>query len=198
MPAGRAGSHERRANVAQPQRKGALVMYRSILISAAAIAWMAGSVSAQASCGAQLGSKAGVIVPHIKVSPNEAAPFGKSSIVGMWTNSIIVGGNVVATSISTWHNDGTEYDNIDAPPIGGNVCQGVWESKGRSVEEHHFGWTFDQNSNPSGYFTLVQNVKVSRDGMSYTGPFDQKYYDVNGNLLTEVTGTMSAERFTGE
>ena len=175
-------------------------MYRTILISAAAIALMAGSVSAQASCGAQLGSKAGVIgkIPHFQLSAAEAAPQGKGSIVGMWTNSIIVGGNVVATSISTWHSDGTEYDNIDAPPIEGNVCQGVWSAKGSKVEEHHFGWTFDQNSNPSGYFTLVQDVKLSKDGMSYAGPFDQKYYDVNGNLLTEVTGDMSAQRFTGD
>lgn len=176
-------------------------MYRSSLISAAAILWVTGSISAQASCGAPLGGKAGVIsgLPHIKVSRALAAPQGYGSIAGMWTNSIIVGGNVVATSIATWHSDGTEYDNIDAPPINGNVCQGVWESKGvGKVQEDHFGWTFDQNSNPSGYFTLVQTVKLSNRGMSYTGPFDQKFYDLNGNLLTEVTGTMSAQRFTGD
>lgn len=176
-------------------------MYRSILVSAAAIAWMAGSISAQASCGAPLGGKTGVLnsLPHVKVSRAEAAPMGYGSIVGMWTNSIIVNGTTVATSIATWHSDGTEYDNIDAPPINGNVCQGVWESKGTSkVEEHHFGWTFDQNSNPSGYFTLDQSPKLSHDGMSYTGPFDQKYYDLSGNLLTEVTGEMSAVRFTGD
>lgn len=176
-------------------------MYRSILVSAAAIAWMAGVASAQASCGAPLEGKAGVIaqIPHMNLSRAEVAPQGYGSIVGMWDNSIIVGGNVVASSISTWHSDGTEYDNIDAPPTTGNVCQGVWEAKGTSkVTEHHFGWTFDTNANPSGYFTLVQTVKLSRTGMSYSGPFDQKYYDMNGNLLTEVSGEMSAVRFTGE
>lgn len=176
-------------------------MYRSIFISAATIALMASSVSAQASCGAPFGAKAGVLnkLPHITVSRAAAAPLGYGSIVGMWTNSILVGGNVVATSISTWHSDGTEYDNIDAPPINGNVCQGVWESKGPGkVEEHHFGWTFDQNSNPSGYFTLDQTLKLGHKGMSYSGPFDQKFYDVNGNLVTEVTGEMSAARFTGQ
>jgi hypothetical protein len=176
-------------------------MYRSILFSAAAIVWVAGSVSAQASCGAPLGGKAGVVnkLPHMNVSRTEAAPNGYGSIVGMWTNSIIVGGNVVATSISTWHSDGTEYDNIDAPPINGNVCQGVWESRGvGKVQEHHFGWTFDQNSNPSGYFTLEQTLRLSDRGLSYGGPFDQKYYDNDGNLLNEVTGQMSAVRFTGQ
>jgi hypothetical protein len=178
-----------------------LVMYRSVLISAAAVALMAGSISAQASCGAPMNGQTGVVskLPHIKVSRALAAPMGYGSIVGMWTNSIIVGGNVVATSISTWHSDGTEYDNIDAPPINGNVCQGVWESRGPGrIEEHHFGWTFDQNSNPSGYFTLTQDLKLGNHGTTYSGPFDQKFYDVNGVLLTEVTGDMSAERFTGE
>src|SRR2546423_6093781 len=138
-------------------------MYRSILFSAAAVALMAGSVSAQAGCGAPLGGKGGVVnkFPHLQLSPSEAAPLGYGSIVGMWKNSIIVGDNVVATSIATWHSDGTEFDNVDAPPIFGNICQGVWESRGvGKVVEHHFGWTFDQNSNPSGYFTLVQTVKL--------------------------------------
>lgn len=68
-------------------------MYRSILFSAAAIALMAGSVSAQASCGASLWAKGGVLkqMPHIKMSPREAAPDGYGSIVGMWNNSVIVG-----------------------------------------------------------------------------------------------------------
>lgn len=176
-------------------------MYRSILFSAVAIAWMASGISAQASCGVPVGGKAGVVnkLPHIKLSPGEAAPRGYGSIVGMWKNSIMINGNTVATSIATWHDDGTEFDNVDAPPIVGNICQGVWHNDNvRKVTEHHFGWTFDSNSNPSGYFTLDQTVKLSRDGMSYSGPFDQKFYDNDGNLITEVTGDMSAERFTGE
>jgi hypothetical protein len=198
VPARLRGDSDRRSRATTT---GALVMYRSILLSAAAIVLMAGNMSAHASCGAPLSGNAGVVnkIPQIRLPRAEVAPHGYGSIVGMWTNSIIVSGNVVATSISTWHDDGTEYDNIDAPPINGNVCQGVWESKGTGrVEEHHFGWTFDQNSNPNGYFTLEQTVKLSRDGTAYTGPFDQKYYDSQGNLLTEVTGQMSAVRFTGQ
>jgi len=176
-------------------------MYRSILLSAAAIALMASNISAQASCGAPLGGKAGVIskMPHLKLSSSEAAPEGYGSIVGMWRNNWIIGGNVVVTSIATFHSDGTEFDNVDLPPTVGNICQGIWESKGvGKVVEHHFGWTFDQNANPTGYFTLEQTLKVSRDGMSYSGPFDQKYYDNDGNLLTEYNGEMQAERFTGQ
>ena len=176
-------------------------MHRSILLSAGAIALVAGSVSAQAGCGAPVGGKAGVLKspPQLKVSRLEAAPQGYGSIVGMWNNSIIVGGNVVASSVATWHSDGTEFDNLDAPPIQGNICQGVWASDNvRKVTEHHFGWLFDPSSNPAGYFTLVQSVKLSHDGLSYSGPFDQKFFDQNGNLVNEVTGTMSATRFTGQ
>lgn len=175
-------------------------MYRSLLVSAAAIALMAGSVSAQASCGAPLDGQAHAIgqLPHLSVSRAAAAPQGYGSIVGMWTNSIIVNGTTVATSISTWHSDGTEYDNIDAPPTTGNVCQGVWVSKGPGkVEENHFGWTFDSNANPTGYFTLVQTLKLGNHGTTYGGPFDQKYYNSDGVLQTEVVGEMSAVRFTG-
>jgi hypothetical protein len=111
---------------------------------------------------------------------------------------VIVGGNTVLTSIATWHADGTEFDNVDLPPTVGNICHGVWASDNvRRVTEHHIGWTFDNSGNPSGYFTLVQRVRLSRDGLSYQGPFDQKFYDTNGNLVNELSGTMSATRFTG-
>ena len=173
-------------------------MYRSIVLSAAAVALMAGSVSAQASCGAPLNGKGAVSkFPNIRLSRMEVAPQGLDSIVGLWKNSVIVGGNVVVNSIAAWHSDGTEFDNVDFPPTTGNICQGVWENKGRKVTEHHLGWTFDTSANPTGYFTLEQNVKLSKDGQSYSGPFDQKFYDTDGNLVNELTGEMSATRFTG-
>ena len=85
------------------------------------------------------------------------------------------------------------------PPIVGNICAGVWESRGiGKVVEHHIGWTFDGNGNPSGYFTLVQDLKLGNHGTTYSGPFDQKFYDNDGNLVNELTGDMSAERFTGQ
>src|SRR5689334_21699645 len=100
------------------QPTGALVMYRSIVFSAAAVALMVGSVSAQASCGAPANGKAGVVskFPNLKLSRMEVAPQGAASIVGLWKNSVIVGGNVVVNSIAAWHSDGTEFDNVDFPP----------------------------------------------------------------------------------
>ena len=170
-------------------------MYRSILLSAAAIALVAGTVSAQA-CGVPANGQA----TQIKLPPLKPAvhPSG-DSIVGFWQVSLIVNGNVVLHTMKSWHEDGTEYDNADLPPTVGNVCQGAWVSTGRrTVHNVHTGWTFDANSNPSGMFVETEDDKVARDGNSYSGPFDQKFSDVNGNLVNEISGTISATRVTAE
>ncbi len=176
-------------------------MYRSILLSIAAGALMASSISAQAACGPRPGGKQPPVqnLSHIKLPASEVAPLGYGSIVGLWVNSWLINDQVAFNSIAAWHSDGTEFDNVDLPPTEGNICQGVWESKGiGKVLEHHLGWWFDANGNPSGYFTLEQNIKMDRQGLTYSGPFDLKYYDNNGNLVNEVTGKMQAERFTGQ
>jgi hypothetical protein len=171
-------------------------MYRSIMLSAAAFVLVAGTVSAEAACGVPQSTQA----TQIKLPPLKLAtrPSG-DSIVGFWQVSLIVGGNVVLHTMKTWHEDGTEYDNADLPPTGGNVCEGVWASTGhRRVHNVHLGWTFDSNSNPSGMFVETEDDRVSRDGNSYTGPFDQKFYDTNGTLVNELSGTVSATRLTAE
>ena len=65
-----------------------------------------------------------------------------------------------------------------------------------SVRLHHVGWTFDSDGNLSGSFTLDEKDSVDSQGQSYEGSFDQKFYDVNGILLREVTGTLAATRIT--
>lgn len=171
-------------------------MHRSILISAAAVALMAGSVSAEAACGVPMGVRAA----QVKFPPLKPAtrPSG-ASIVGFWQVSLIVGGNVVLHTMKSWHSDGTEYDNADLPPTAGNVCQGVWRNTGRrSVHNVHLGWTFDASANPNGSFVEIEDDKVAKDGNSYGGPFDQKFYDSDGNLVNEISGTISATRVTAD
>jgi hypothetical protein len=171
-------------------------MYRSILLSAAAFVLVAGTVSAEAACGVPLAAQ----TTQIKLPPLKPAtrPSG-DSIVGFWQVSLIVGGQVVLHTMKTWHSDGTEFDNADLPPTAGNVCEGAWVSTGRrTVHNVHLGWTFDASSNPSGMFVETEDDKVARDGNSYTGPFDQKFYDVNGQLVNEISGSISATRVTAE
>lgn len=171
-------------------------MYRSILLSAAAFALAAGTVSAEAACGVP----AGVQVPSIKLPPLKFAtrPSGES-IVGTWQTSLIVGGNVILNTLIQWHDDGTEADNADLPPTMGNTCEGSWVRTGRrTVHRYHLGWTFDANSNPSGMFVLTEDNKVARDGNSYKGTFDQKFYDVDGNLVNEISGDVAAKRVSAD
>ena len=168
-------------------------MYRSILLSAAAIAWLAASPSAQA-CNLDL---TGAHVQWAPRLPFTRTPGNYHSIVGVWQASLTANGAVILNTIDTWNSDGTEFLSADKDPVEGNVCQGVWQKAGgRSVQLHHMGWTFDTSGNPSG--TLVDDTTVTLDkaGMTYSGTFDFKFYDVNGNLQKEVTGDTTATRVT--
>lgn len=171
-------------------------MYRSLLLSAAAVALAAGTVSAQAACGVPAGTHmAKVHLPPLKYA---TAPSG-DSIVGTWTTALTVGGSVILNTIIQWHSDGTEADNADLPPTAGNTCEGSWVSTGaRTVHRYHLGWTFDASSNPSGMFVLTEDNKLARDGNTYKGSFDQKFYDLDGNLVNEISGTVAAKRVAAD
>lgn len=171
-------------------------MYRSILLSVAALALVAGTASAEAACGVPSGAQTAVIkLPPLKTA---SRPSG-DSIVGTWQTALSVNGQVILNTLIQWHNDGTEFDNADLPPTAGNTCEGSWVSTGaRTVHRYHLGWTFDSSSNPSGMFVLTEDNKLAKDGNSYKGTFDQKFYDVNGTLVNEIQGDVSAKRVTAE
>ena len=50
----------------------------------------------------------------------------------------------------------------------------------------------------NGRILETQANTVSPDGSTYSGNFDQKFYDLNGNFLFEVTGTVTATRITAQ
>jgi hypothetical protein len=64
------------------------------------------------------------------------------------------------------------------------------------VQLFHTGWNFDASGQLTGYFKETQTITVSADRQSYDGTFDFKDYDLNGNQLDELTGTMHATRLT--
>lgn len=172
-------------------------MYRSILLSAAAIALMAGTISAQACDISAADFQPGAA--RIKLPHFAPAKTGLSydSVVGVWQVAYSVSGSVVLNTIDTWSSDGNEFLSADKNPILGNVCAGVWQSKGlRGVQLHHLGWTFDTTGTPTGTLVDDESVTLNRRGTSYTGAFDFKFYDTSGNLVKEVTGTSSAARVT--
>ncbi|MGH6890354.1 MAG: hypothetical protein ACREHF_14355 [Rhizomicrobium sp.] len=168
----------------------------SLVSAAAAVALVAGVASAQASCGDYTILKNSqqhfIRMPALpRISTMRP---GGSSIVGMWQISYTSGGNLVYQAIEQWHSDRTEWEFADIPVLSGNVCMGVWSSEGRRISLYHTGWTFDSSGNPYGTMQLTHKDKVARDGNSFSGTFDLKFFDGEGNLVSEVSGDDNGTR----
>ena len=115
-------------------------------------------------------------------------------IVGTWL--VTYTGGLAGEAFIQWHSDGTEWENIDYPILGGTICMGDWRGLGdRHVRRSHVGWLYT-NGNPSGYFTETGTDEVARDGASYKGNNDVKFYDLDGNMFAEATGTAVAKRIS--
>jgi hypothetical protein len=87
-------------------------------------------------------------LPEI-VSHGEWAPH--DSIVGTWKVAYSNGG----VAFIQWHQDGTEWENIDFPVLGGNLCMGSWKSENRwHYSRNHYGWVYTDGV-VSGYLNSV-------------------------------------------
>ena len=116
------------------------------------------------------------------------------NIVGTWHVIYTAGGSAFGEAFIQWHNDGTEWENINFPILGGNICMGSWKPIDKNrVTRNHIGWLYT-NGVLSGYFTETETDVVARDGNSYHGTNDQKVFDLEGNLVVEVPGTSTATR----
>jgi hypothetical protein len=118
------------------------------------------------------------------------------NIVGTWHVVYTAGGSPFGEAFIQWHNDGTEWENINFPVLGGNICMGSWKPVDKNrVTRNHIGW-FYTNGTLAGYFTETETDIVAHDGNSYHGTNDQKVYDLEGNLIVEVPGTAMATRIS--
>jgi hypothetical protein len=178
---------------------------KRILTGAAAIAALAFTgLSARAGCtDPRAPSQQGAFQ---KISPTvlqRLATAGRSeregaaeNIVGTWHVVYTTGGSPFGEAFIQWHNDGTEWENINFPILGGNICMGSWKPvDANRVTRNHIGWLYT-NGLLTGYFTETETDVVARDGSSYHGTNDQKVYDLEGNLVVEVPGTSAATRIS--
>ncbi len=157
------------------------------------------------------------VSPH-SVSPHRADdqdgdnPNKPGAIVGLWhvnyTAETESGAPIFppvpfpfAESFKTWHADGTEFDNVFMPPVGGNICYGVWkDTAGGIVKQHHIGLMFGSDGKVSNIFTDDEKVRVASNGQTYTGTFDFKLWPPNfeavgvGTPIAEATGSVAATR----
>jgi hypothetical protein len=190
-------------------------LFRGASVTLAAMGMLFAATSGRAGCGDQTARKGGVAARApflaqlgggIEQSNAEAiqgpesgtdARDNKDSIVGLWHVIYTSDGQTLYESFDQWHSDGTELENPNLPPATGPLCVGVWKQVAvRTFRLHHVGWNFDINGNSLGTFTLDETNTVDPHGRTYQGNFDLKFYDVNGNLIQEVTGTQAATRIT--
>jgi hypothetical protein len=119
---------------------------------------------------------------------------GAEKIVGTWLVSYAAGGTVYGEAFIQWHSDRTEWENVDFPILGGNICLGSWKVVGwNKVSRYHVGWLYSDGA-LVGHFIETETDELSRDGNSYTGNNDTKMYKLDGTMFNEVVGTSSAKR----
>jgi hypothetical protein len=129
-----------------------------------------------------------------QLGPVEEKHVGRvlDRIVGTW--HVTYGGPLAGQAFIQWHSDGTEWENIDFPILGGTICMGDWRVVDENhVRRSHVGWLFS-DGNPSGYFTQTETDEVARDGSWYRGTNYVKLYDLNGVKFAEGAGTAEATR----
>jgi len=129
-----------------------------------------------------------------QLGPVEEKHVGRvlDRIVGTW--HVTYGGPLAGQAFIQWHSDGTEWENIDFPILGGTICMGDWRAVDENhVRRSHVGWLFS-DGNPSGYFTQTETDEVARDGSWYRGTNYIRLYDLNGVQFAEGAGTAEATR----
>ena len=121
-----------------------------------------------------------------------------ASIVGLWKTTFTSGGEVVDQAFEVFHSDGTEMMVDTAPPASDNVCVGVWAATGQGVKLNHPSWTFDDKGVLNGTAAIKMNLTLDPHGSSFTGTFTVDVFDLAGNTLVHLTGTVAAKRITAD
>jgi hypothetical protein len=161
----------------------------------AAIGLAASGMSAQTACGSF--SHASLFAgQHVRLppAPPHAELLGGSTIGGMWNVNHLVGGNLAFQSFQQCHVYNTEFEFAEIPTITGEICMGVWKNSGRTYNLYHTARTFEDSGNPNGTMVLTHIDRLFKKGNGFAGTFDLKFYDVVGDLESEITGDPQAER----
>lgn len=141
-----------------------------------------------------------------------SASSSDDRIMGMWHVTFTAEGNEpgppdgtpIDNSLVVWHSDHTEIMASARPAQDGDICMGIWEKTGKSKYKlNHFAWFANDTANaptgvgnPTGPVRLLEEVTLSPDGKHYTGTFTVDAYDVSGNQIAHVVGTIAATRVT--
>lgn len=169
---------------------------KNLLIGTAVVATLSLSgLSARASCvdPRSAGQPASSLNLNLGQMPGHAGQNAGENIVGTWHVVYTTGGATSGEAFIQWHSDGTEWENINYPVLGGNICMGSWKMTDHShVSRNHYGWLYN-NGVLAGYFNETETDYVAWDGNSYTGTNETTLYFFSGPPVV-LTGTASATR----
>src|SRR5215470_2863010 len=176
--------------------------YRFLAVGAVLAALLLGNApGSRAGCGEPNKAGAGPVLSwlHHQGQGDVSQP---TTIVGLWhLKYTAADGSAFAETFKTWHGDGTEFENAFLPPVGGNICFGVWrQTSHRNVKLHHIGLMFGADGKVSNIFTVDETDTVESDGKTYSGSFDFKLWPPSfdavgvGNPVAEVTGSTLGTR----
>ncbi len=117
-------------------------------------------------------------------------------IVGMWRTSWLMGTTQIDNGYSIWHADGTEINNSGGrPPLTGNICLGVWQKINNHYKLNHVGISWDPTGTVEvGPANIIPEIKLAPNGNKFSGTFSITQYDMNGNVLTTISGTITGTR----
>ena len=192
-------------------------MFRTAITGILAMVSLALGLVTEASAGCvnPPGFKAGAFQP---ISWQRAGEFGPGSpllvadldasvdrIVGFWRVTYVTkgtpglpDGTVLDDAFQQWHSDGTEIHNSQKPAASGNVCLGIWKKTGRShYTLNHFFLGSDPTTNTlQNRNQIREEIDLDRSGDEHFGVFTIDAYDLEGNLLGHLQGTVHATRIT--
>jgi hypothetical protein len=184
---------------------------KKILIGTIAIAGLTLGLNAYAGCAdprgrAEVGTFEQLSVAELQkmsvASPLDGtagvkAQNASQQIVGTWIVVYTPDGSTTPSgkAFMQWHSDFTEWENIDYPIMGGNICMGSWTQVDQShVSRNHYGWLYN-NGTLAGYFNENETDELASDGNSYTGINTTVLY-LTGSAPMTLKGTAVAKRIT--
>ena len=125
----------------------------------------------------------------------------EQNLMGAWNVNIDFGGVIPACSAPTLN---TRDGGIVANPCAANESPGYgqWVRTGNGEFALTFvGLEYDlaaPGGTANGTYKVRASVSLSNDSQEFSGPFQTDIFDLNGNLVLTVKGTVTAKRVVVE
>ncbi len=154
--------------------------------------------SASAACGELTQAASWQVKQGTGVSGLLHEAAASRSIVGLWSFKMTSTAGPGDFGYQQWHSDGTELMNSGGrAPATENFCMGVWTQVGPRYHLNHYALSYDSSGTLNARVNIKEDVTVSSNGMTFTGPFTIDVYDPNSNaLLAHQAGQVTGQRIT--